>query len=334
MNKSDMIFVAGASGMVGSAIIRCLLEKGYKNIVGSFHSKKTGEYKGSSVCFVRMDLKDQAAVYSFFKVEKPSIVFLAAAKVGGIHANNTYPAQFIHENLLIQTNIIHASYENRVKRLLFLGSSCIYPKMAPQPMKEEYLLTGLLEPTNEPYAVAKIAGIKMCESYNRQYGTRFAAAMPTNLYGPNDNFDLKTSHVLPAMIRKFHEAKVAGESQVVIWGTGTPKREFLHVDDMADGCVHLISMEDEAFDRHLINYPSPCFVNVGTGKDCTIEELALLVKRVVGFEGKIAFDKGKPDGTPRKLLDVSSLASLGWQPKISLEKGIMDSYQWYLQNAC
>jgi GDP-L-fucose synthase len=242
--------------------------------------------------------------------------------VGGIHANNTYPAQFIHDNLVMQSNIIHASWKNNVKRLLFLGSSCIYPKNAPQPMKEDYLLTGLLEPTNEPYAIAKIAGIKMCESYNRQYGTQFVAVMPTNLYGPNDNFDLETSHVLPALIRKFHDAKNKGDENVVIWGTGTPRREFLHVDDMADGCVFVMNLSDTHISDHFSNYPAPCFVNLGTGQDCTIRELAELIKSTVGYKGELIFDKTKPDGTMKKLLDVGRLKNLGWNSKISLIDGV------------
>ena len=266
----------------------------------------------------------------FFKTENPDYVFLAAAKVGGIHANNTCPAQFIYDNLTMQTNIIHASWETGVKRLLFLGSSCIYPKQAPQPMKEEHLLTGLLEPTNEPYAISKIAGIKMCESYNRQYGTRFFAVMPTNLYGTNDNFDLETSHVMPALIRKFHEAKLAGSQQVVIWGTGSPRREFLHVDDMADAGIHVMSLSDTVVDSNLTNYPAPCFVNVGSGMDCTIKELSLLIKKQVGFKGDLVFDTDKPDGAFQKLLDVSRLKSLGWQAKISLETGIKDTYSRFI----
>ena len=242
MNKQSKIFIAGAAGMVGSAIIRNLVKKGYTNLVGSYHSRVLNEQKDMPLKLVQIDLKNQEAVNQFFKIEQPDYVFLAAAKVGGINANNTFPADFIHDNLIIQTNIIHAAYENRVKRLLFLGSSCIYPKNAPQPMKEEHLLTGLLEPTNEPYAIAKIAGIKTCESYNRQYGTCFLSVMPTNLYGPNDNFDLETSHVLPALIRKIHEAKLSGTPEVVIWGTGSPRREFLHVDDMAEGCIFVMSI--------------------------------------------------------------------------------------------
>jgi len=280
----------------------------------------------------RIDLLNQDAVNGFFSNEKPDYVFLAAARVGGIHANNTYPADFIHDNLVIQSNIINAARKNRVKRLLFLGSSCIYPKNAPQPMKEEHLLTGLLEPTNEPYAIAKIAGIKMCESYNRQYNTQFIAVMPTNLYGPNDNFDLKTSHVLPALIRKFHEAKLFKTEEVTVWGTGSPRREFLHVDDMADACQHVMNLSDAKVEKHLCNYPFPCFVNVGTGKDCTIKELAMTIKKQVGFQGNLVFDASKPDGTPQKLLDVSRLDSLGWRASIVLRDGVKDAYEWFVSS--
>lgn len=317
--------------MVGSAIIRNLLAKGLTNIIGTYHSKILDEQKKMPIELIQMDLTDQQAVNAFFKSQKPDHVYLASAKVGGIHANNIYPAQFIYENLAMQNNIIHAAYKNKTNRLLFLGSSCIYPKNCPQPMKEEHLLTGLLEPTNEPYAIAKIAGIKLCESYNRQYNTRFIAVMPTNLYGPNDNFDLETSHVLPALIRKFHEAKLNNNPEVIVWGTGSPRRELLHVDDMADASVFVMSLPDNDIDKHLANYPSPCFVNVGTGIDCTIRELALLVKKHTGFEGKIVFDTSKPDGTPLKLQDVSSLKELGWQSRISLEDGIKDTYEWFLE---
>jgi GDP-L-fucose synthase len=333
MNKTDKIFIAGASGMVGSALIRNLVKKGYTNLIGSYHSRVPAGQNDLPLAQVRLDLKHQEAVNQFFKAEKPDHVFLAAAKVGGIHANNTYPAEFIHDNLAIQTHIIHASHVNKVKRLLFLGSSCIYPKHAPQPMKEEHLLTGLLEPTNEPYAIAKISGIKMCEAYNRQYGTRFLAVMPTNLYGPNDNFDLETSHVLPALIRKFHEARISHAEKVVVWGTGSPRREFLHVDDMADACLHVMSLPDAFIDAHFTNYPSPCFVNVGTGKDCTIKELALLVKEITGFEGSLEFDTSKPDGTALKLLDVSRLEELGWKAKIPLETGVRETYDWFLNHS-
>ncbi|WP_320041127.1 GDP-L-fucose synthase [uncultured Desulfobacter sp.] len=329
MNKTDKILIAGASGMVGSAIIRKLVDKGFSNLVGTYHSSILEEQKNMPIQHLKADLTNQTTVNELFDAEKFAHVFLAAARVGGIHANNTYPAQFIHDNLTIQTNIIHSAYVHKVERLLFLGSSCIYPKNAPQPMKEEHLLTGILEPTNEPYAIAKIAGIKMCESYNRQYGTRFMAVMPTNLYGPNDNFNLETSHVLPALIRKFHEAKQAGAPTVAIWGTGAPMREFLHVDDMADASVSIMSLPDSTVDRHLTSYPSPCFVNVGTGTDCTIKELARTIKKEVGFQGDLVFDSSKPDGTPRKLLDVSRLKELGWSASIPLDQGIRSTYGWF-----
>ena len=329
MNKSDKIFIAGACGMVGSAIVRNLAAKGYANLLGNYHSRQMDELKTLPIRLVKLDLRDQGGVCEFFKTEKPDHVFLAAARVGGIHANSTYPAQFIYDNLAMQNNIIHSAHESGVQRLLFLGSSCIYPKLAPQPMKEEHLLTGLLEPTNEAYAIAKIAGIKMCEAYNRQYKTRFFAVMPTNLYGTNDNFDLENSHVLPALIRKFHEAKKAGENQVTIWGSGSPRREFLHVDDMADASVHVMSLPDAEIDAHLTCYPAPCFVNVGTGTDCTIREVALMIKKQVGFQGELFFDTTKPDGTMQKLLDVSRLANLGWIARIPLEKGIADTVMWY-----
>jgi GDP-L-fucose synthase len=341
MNKDARILVVGASGMVGSAIVRRLLAMKYRNILGAYHS-----HMPDAVIFLqddnpadipeglklaKLDLTVQDAVSSFFAEERPEYVFLAAARVGGIHANNSFPAQFIYENIAIQSNTIHSAYQAGVNRLLFLGSSCIYPKLAPQPMKEDHLLTGLLEPTNEPYAIAKIAGIKMCEAYNRQYGTRFMAVMPTNLYGPNDNFDLENAHVLPALIRKFHEAKMTGMKEVVIWGTGTPKREFLHVDDMADACVFVINLEEKIAADTFLSYPSPCFVNVGTGIDCTVQEIANTVQQVTGFNGKISLDTSKPDGTPRKLLDVSKLSFLGWNSKIGLKDGIQKTYAWYLE---
>ena len=297
MNIEDKIYVAGHRGLVGSAIVRALQNKGFKNIVTRTHAE--------------LDLVDQAAVRKFFETERPEYVFLAAAKVGGIHANNTYPADFIYINLQIQNNVIHNSYLAGVKKLCFLGSSCIYPKFAPQPMKEEYLLDGKLEPTNEPYAIAKIAGIKMCQAYNRQYGTNFISVMPTNLYGPNDNFDLQDSHVLPALIRKFVEAKRMGAPSVVVWGTGKPRREFLHVDDMADACLFLMA-----------KYYGDEVVNVGTGTDVMIVELATLISRLSGYEGNIKFDRSKPDGTPRKVLDVSKLSALGWKARTSLKDGI------------
>ncbi|KAF0207686.1 MAG: GDP-L-fucose synthase [Actinomycetota bacterium] len=305
MDKSNCIYVAGHRGLVGGAIVRRLEREGFTNIVTRTHAE--------------LDLTDQAAVYAFFEDTRPAYVFLAAAKVGGILANSTRPAEFIRENLLIQTNLIDAAYHSGVSKLLFLGSSCIYPKMAPQPLKEEYLLTGALEPTNDAYAVAKIAGIMMVKSYRRQYGFDGISVMPTNLYGPGDNFDLTSSHVLPALIRKIHEAKVAGEPSVTVWGTGTPRREFLHVDDLADAAVFLMSAYD---DEEIIN--------IGTGEDVSIGELAALVADVVGYEGEIVYDTSKPDGTPRKLLDVSKLRGLGWSPKVGLREGIAATYEWYV----
>src|SRR6056297_1340777 len=307
METNAKIYVAGHTGLAGSALVRRLNALGYNNIITRPHDE--------------LDLTRQEAVASFFASEQPEYVILAAAKVGGIVANNTYPAEFIRDNLAIQTNVIHAAWLNNVRRLIFLGSSCIYLRDCPQPMRESHLLTGPLEPTNEPYAIAKIAGIKMCQSYNRQYGTRFFAVMPTNLYGPNDNFDLETSHVLPALIRKFHEAKVNNEDEVVIWGTGKPKREFLHVDDLADAVVYLMN-----------NYGGEQFVNIGVGKDISIQELAELIKDIVEFEGKIVNDTSKPDGTPRKLLDVSRLSEIGWEAKIGLREGIKNTYEWYKEN--
>lgn len=302
IEKEAKIYIAGHLGMVGSAIHRKLISEGYTNFV----LRSIDE----------LDLLNQQAVAEFFKTERPEYVVLAAAKVGGILANNTYRAQFIYENLMIQNNVIHQSYLNGVKKLLFLGSSCIYPRLAPQPIREEYLLTGLLEETNEPYAIAKIAGIKMCEAYRDQYGCNFISVMPTNLYGPNDNFDLKNSHVLPALIRKFHEAKINKSPYVEIWGTGTPMREFLHVDDMADACVFLLQ-----------HYNERQFLNIGCGHDLSIKDLALLVKKIIAYEGDLQFDTSKPDGTPRKLLDVSRLFATGWRPKISLEEGIRRVYE-------
>ncbi len=297
MEKTDKIYVAGHRGMVGSAIVRRLQRDGFTNIV----------VRGSK----ELDLKEQGAVRDFFRTEKPDHVVLAAAKVGGINANNIYRAQFLYENLMIESNVIHSAHENGVKKLLFLGSSCIYPKMAPQPLKEESLLTGLLEQTNEPYAIAKIAGIKLAESYRRQYGCNYISAMPTNLYGPNDNYDLNNSHVLPALIRKFHTAKVSGAKSVEVWGTGSPRREFLHVDDLADACFFLMQHYDEEL-----------FVNIGTGEDLTIKELAELIKDIVGFTGELVWNTDKPDGTPRKLMDVSRLHNMGWKHRIGLREGI------------
>ena len=305
LQKSDRIFVAGHKGLVGSAIARNLQAKGYDNLI-----LRTSK---------ELDLTNQAAVNAFFEAEKPDYVFLAAARVGGIHANNTYPADFIRDNLQIQTNVIDAAYRNDAKKLLFLGSSCIYPKFAPQPMKEEHLLTGELEPTNEWYAIAKIAGIKMCQAYRRQYGFNAISLMPTNLYGPGDNFNLENSHVLPALIRKFHDAKELGKDHVEIWGTGTPRREFLHVDDMADATVYLMQ-----------HYNEEQFVNVGVGEDISIKELAQIVKQVVGFEGELRFDTSKPDGTPQKLLDVTRLKNAGWQARINLFDGIRHTYEWFV----
>ncbi|WHY64405.1 GDP-L-fucose synthase [Cytobacillus firmus] len=307
MNKDSKVYVAGHRGLVGSSILKALQEKGFTNLV----------YRTSS----ELDLTDKAQVDKFFLEEKPEYVFLAAAKVGGIVANNEYPADFIRDNLLIQTNVIDAAYRNNAEKLLFLGSTCIYPKMADQPLKEEYLLTGELEPTNEPYAIAKIAGIKMCQSYNRQYGTKYISVMPTNLYGPNDNFDLHTSHVLPALIRKFHEAKENSNPYVEVWGTGTPKREFLYSEDLADACLFLMD-----------TYEGNEIVNIGVGEDISIKELAENIKSVVGYKGEIQFDITKPDGTPRKLVDVTKLNSLGWKATTNLDKGLKRAYQWFLEN--
>ncbi len=307
MKKSDKIYVAGHRGLVGSAIIRNLKRAGYNNFV-----LRTSK---------ELNLTSQAEVNQFFETEKPDYVFLAAAKVGGIHANDTYPADFIRDNLQIQTNVIDAAYRNKTKKLLFLGSSCIYPRFAPQPMKEEHLLSGELEPTNEWYAIAKIAGIKMCLAYKKQYGFNAISIMPTNLYGPGDNFNLANSHVMPALIRKFHDAKGQGKDSVEVWGTGTPKREFLHVDDMADASVYLMN-----------HYDGEQFVNVGVGDDVSIKELAEIVKDTVGFAGELIFDSSKPDGTPRKLLDVSKLNAAGWKAKIGLVDGVRETYQWFLDN--
>jgi len=301
MNKESKIYIAGHRGMVGSALVRRLQREGFTNFI----------FRTSA----ELDLRNQPAVEDFFAAEKPEYVFLAAAKVGGIYANNTYRAEFLYDNLVIQSNVIHQSWKNAVKKLLFLGSSCIYPRLAPQPLKEKYLLTGMLEPTNEPYAIAKIAGIKMCDAYRSQYGCNFISVMPSNLYGPNDNYDPENSHVLPALLRKFHEAKVQQLPQVEVWGTGTPRREFLHADDMADACLFLMQRYDE-----------PGFINIGRGEDVTIKELAEMIKEITGYKGRIVFNPSKPDGTPRKLLDVSKLTALGWQAKISLQEGIEKVY--------
>ena len=307
MEKTAKIYVAGHKGLVGSAIWRSLSAAGYANLIGRSSRE--------------LDLRNQQAVADFFAAEKPEYVFLAAARVGGILANSTRPAEFIYDNLIIETNIIHAAYAHGVKKLLFLGSSCIYPKFCPQPMKEEYLLTGELEPTNEPYAIAKIAGIKLCQAFNRQYGANYISVMPTNLYGPNDNFDLDSSHVLPALLRKFHEAKTQEAEQVLVWGTGSPRREFLHVDDLADACVFVMQ-----------NHDGNDIVNIGTGTDLSILELAQLICEIVGYKGKIIFDDSKPDGTPVKLLNVDRLSTLGWTAKIPLGQGIEETYKWYCNN--
>lgn len=343
MKKNSRIYIAGHTGLVGSAILRKLQKEGFSNLILRSHAE--------------LDIERQNNVESFFEKERPEYVFLAAAKVGGIYANSAYPAEFIYNNLAIQNNIIHSAWKTNVKRLLFLGSSCIYPRDCPQPMKEEYLLTGPLETTNEPYAIAKIAGIKMCQSYNRQYNTNYLAAMPTNLYGPDDNFDLENSHVLPALIRKHHIAKLAMEEKweeiqkdegifghipddfkklqkqvhisVSVWGTGKPYREFLHVDDLADASVFLMNLEDKKFNLLLRTNKAP-IINIGSGKEITIKDLSVLIKEIVGFKGEVVFDSSKPDGTPRKTLDVSRLQSLGWMPKISLYKGIQNTYDLYV----
>jgi GDP-L-fucose synthase len=306
MNRNAQVYVAGHRGLVGNAIVRRLRREGYTNLT----TRTSAE----------LDLRNQAAVEQFFGTERPNHVFLAAAKVGGIHANSTYPADFMRDNLQIQSNVIDAAYRHGTKKLLFLGSSCIYPKLAPQPMPESCLLTGPLEPTNQWYAIAKIAGLKMCQAYRQQYGFNAISIMPTNLYGPGDNFDLQNSHVLPALIRKFHDAKQRGDAKTIVWGTGTPRREFLHVNDLADACLFLMN-----------NYESEELINVGVGEDISIKDLAILVQEIVGYDGSIEFDTTKPDGTPRKLLDVSRLKALGWVPRISLADGIADVYRWFLQ---
>lgn len=317
MNLQEKIYIAGHRGLVGSALIRRLVAGGYTNLLTRTHAE--------------LDLTNQQAVHAFFEQEKPGYVFLAAAKVGGIHANNTYPAEFIYQNLTIQTNVIHEAYRAGVKRLLFLGSSCIYPRDCPQPIKEEYILTGPLEPTNRPYALAKIAGIEMCWAYNRQYGTQYLAVMPTNCYGPGDNYEINNSHVLPALIGKFHQAKIEGKSEAVVWGTGNPRREFIYSDDMADACVHLMNLPDREF--HVAVEPKmghAPLVNIGCGEDLSIRELAQMTAEVIGFTGQLAFDSSKPDGTPRKLLDVTLLSSLGWRAKTNLQEGLHRAYQDFL----
>jgi GDP-L-fucose synthase len=310
MTTQPKIFVAGHRGMVGSAILRALKARGHTRFVTRSHDE--------------MDLANQAAVNAFFADERPDLVYMAAARVGGIHANNTYPAEFIYSNLMVQANVIHAAYKHGVEKLLFLGSSCIYPRLAPQPMGEDALLTGALEPTNEPYAVAKIAGIKICESYNRQYGTDYRSVMPTNLYGPGDNYHPENSHVVPAMIQRFHDAKVKGAPGVAVWGTGTPRREFLYVDDMAAACLHVMDMDIATWAQH--THPMQRLLNVGYGSDVSIAELARCVARAVGYEGEITFDTSRPDGAPRKLLDSSRLQKLGWKPRIGLEQGLALAY--------
>ena len=313
MDKESKIYVAGHRGMVGSAICRQLEQQGYKNIVTKTHGE--------------LDLCNQQAVHDFMQYEKPDYVILAAAKVGGIFANNEYPAEFIYQNLMIESNVIHQAYKAGVEKLLFLGSSCIYPKSVEQPMREEALLTGTLEATNEPYAIAKIAGIKLCESYNRQYGTDYRSVMPTNLYGLGDNFHPENSHVIPALMRRIHEAKINNEKEVVVWGSGKPMREFLYVDDMASASLHVLKLDDEMYQQH--TQPMLSHINVGSGVDCTIRELAETIKKIVGYQGNLVFDSGKPDGTLRKLMNIDRLSQLGWQPTISLEKGLMITYSWF-----
>lgn len=314
--RNQKVFVAGHRGMVGSAIVRRLETLGYPNILTAGRDE--------------LNLLDQAAVNAWFAEHQPEQVYIAAAKVGGIHANNTYPAEFIYENLMIEANLIHAAHQAGVQKVLFLGSSCIYPKFAEQPMREDALLTGILEPTNEPYAIAKIAGIKLCESYNRQYGRDYRSVMPTNLYGPNDNFHPENSHVIPALLRRFHEAVKAGDEEVVIWGSGKPMREFLHVDDMAAASVHVMELDYEIYASN--TEPMLSHINVGTGRDCTIRELAETLARVTGFKGQLKFDASKPDGAPRKLMDVSRLRKMGWVASVGLEEGLTNAFEWYLNN--
>jgi GDP-L-fucose synthase len=316
MNVNDKIYIAGHRGMVGSAIVRQLIAKGFNNIITRTHSE--------------LDLCEQSAVRDFMQAEQPDYVVLAAAKVGGIHANNTYPAEFIYQNMMMEANVIHEAHQAGCNNLLFLGSSCIYPKMAEQPMTEKALLTGVLEPTNEPYAIAKIAGIKLCESYNRQYGTNYRSVMPTNLYGENDNFHPENSHVIPAMMRRFHEARVKGDKEVIVWGSGKPMREFLHVHDMAAASIYVMQLDDETYQAN--TEPMLSHINVGTGVDCTILELAETMKEVVGFQGVLIFDSSKPDGTPRKLMDVSRLEALGWKARTGLLSGLGKTYQWFLNS--
>ena len=315
MNLNDKIYIAGHRGLVGSAIVRQLESRGFTNLLMRTHKE--------------LDLTNQAQVQTFFKQEKPDYVILAAAKVGGIHANNTYPADFIYQNMMIEANVINSAYENKVKRLLFLGSTCIYPKAVEQPMREEAILTDVLEPTNEPYALAKIAGIKLCESYNRQHGTDFRSVMPTNLYGINDNFHPENSHVIPALMQRFHQAKINNDSEVVVWGTGNAMREFLYVDDMAAASIFVLELDEETYQSN--TKPMLSHINVGTGIDITIREMAEVMKQVVGYEGKLTFDAAKPDGAPRKLIDVSRLSSMGWKYSIDLKDGLKKTYKWYLK---
>lgn len=310
VKSGKCIFVAGHNGLVGSAIVRALKRRGHGHIITRTRAQ--------------LDLGDQVQVRAFFRAEAVDEVYLAAATVGGIHANNSYPASFIYNNLVVEANVIHEAWANGVQKLLFLGSSCIYPRMAPQPIREEYLMTGPLEPTNEPYAVAKIAGIKLCESYNRQYGTSYRTVMPTNLYGPGDNYDIDNGHVIPALMRRFHEAKLNGDKEVLVWGSGTPRRDFLYVDDLADACAHLMALDDAAFRAR--TEPMMSHINVGSGKDLTIAELARLIAGVTGYTGRIGFDSSKPDGTPRKWLDASAMAALGWAPKVELDEGLRETY--------
>tara|TARA_B110001469_G_C9630023_1_gene315054 strand:+ start:1204 stop:2166 length:963 start_codon:yes stop_codon:yes gene_type:complete len=317
MNLTDRIYIAGHNGLVGSAIVRQLKERGFLNLIMRSHKE--------------LDLIDQNQVQVFFKKEKPDYVILAAAKVGGIHANNSYPADFIYKNIMIESNVINSAYENKVRRLLFLGSTCIYPKAAEQPMQEDALLTNILEPTNEPYAIAKIAGIKLCESYNRQYNTDFRSVMPTNLYGINDNFHPKNSHVIPALIQRFHQAKINNDSELVIWGTGDAMREFLYVDDMAQASLFVLELDEQIYKAN--TKPMLSHINVGTGKDLTIREMVEIMKKVVGYKGKLVFDNTKPDGAARKLIDISRLSSLGWEYSVDLKEGLEKTYEWYLEKS-